>query len=372
MTTIKPKVIFLIDGLQVGGTERSLLMLCRHLVAFTPIVIVLSNSLALLPEFEISGVKVLVKSLPRNYRFKRNARKLKSLVESLNPVIIHSSLFHADMTLRYLDTPAKKVTGLVSTMYSKGRLSQISWFTRMKIKILKQWDRTTSKRIDLFIANSESISKLYTKHVGYSSENIKVIYRGRKLSNFIPRNPKQSGEFLFVGRLIASKGVSEAIFAFESLIKKHPNITLKIAGDGPEKGNLLRLARSLGLSEKVIFLGQFDLVPELLSEADFFLFPTHYEGLPGALIEAMFARVPIICSDIPENKECVDGTMVLFHRVGNQADLLAQIEKALTLEDWDIRTQRAFEYAAEHFEIGKIAKQYEAVYHTLLANQTAT
>lgn len=369
MTTIKPKVIFLIDGLQVGGAERSLLMLCQYLVAFSPIVIVLSNSLALQAEFENSGINVLVNSLPRNYWFKRNARKLKSLVDSLNPVIIHSSLFHSDMTLRYLDTPAKKVTGLVSTMYSEARLSQMSWLTRMKIMILKQLDRTTSKRIDLFIANSGSIRKLYTNQVGYSSEKIRVIYRGRNLSNFFPRSPKAVGEFLFVGRLIVSKGVSEAIFAFESLIKAYPNITLKIAGDGPEKGNLLRLASSLGLSEKVIFLGQVDSVPELLSEADFFLFPTHYEGLPGALIEAMMAQIPIICSDIPENKECVDDTMVLFHRVGDQDDLLTQMEKALTLGDWDIRTQRAYDFAAERFEIGKIAQQYEQEYNELLANK---
>lgn len=70
--------------------------------------------------------------------------------------------------------------------------------------------------------------------------------------------------------------------------------------------------------------------------------------------------------DIPKNKECVDDTMVLFHRVRDLADLRAQMEKAITLTDWEARTIKAYEYAAEYFEIEKIAKQYEAVYLKLL------
>jgi glycosyltransferase involved in cell wall biosynthesis len=113
-------------------------------------------------------------------------------------------------------------------------------------------------------------------------------------------------------------------------------------------------------------LGTVKNIPELLSESDFFVFPSYFEGLPGALIEAMMAKIPIICSDIPENKECVDESMCLFYRVGDQTDLLTQMEKALVLTDWEARTQQAFDYASEHFEIGKISKRYEETYSKLL------
>lgn len=359
-------MLFFIDGLQVGGAERSLLALCQHLLGFQPIVLALSDSLALKPEFEKSGIQVIVHPIPRNYRFKRNARKIKPLVDSISPVLIHSSLFHADMILRYLDTTAVKVTGLVSSMYSKGRLKQLPWLTQQKIGVLKYWDSQTSQSIDHFIANSNSIRNLYLQEVGYDFEKVQVIFRGRKLQPVSSKNSRGTNQFLFVGRLIQSKGLAAAIKAFGILLHTHPDLVFKIAGEGPEKESLQELIEKLSLKGRVNLLGQVDQVSELLRESSYFIFPTHYEGLPGALIEAMLARVPIICSDIPENRECVDESMALFHRVGDQADLLAQMEKALTLTDWEERTKRAYDFAAEHFDIENIVKQYEQVYRVLL------
>ena len=362
----KQIVLFLIDGLQVGGAERSLLVLGQHLMDFQPIVMVLSDSLALQPEFENSGIQVEVVPLPRNYRFRKHAKTIKPLVDSLNPAIIHSSLFHADMILRYLDTTAKKVTGLVSAMYSDGRLNQLPWQTRQKVRLLKQLDCWTSSRIDLFISNSNTIRNNYVSDLGYKPEKVKVIYRGRriKLPNSIIQ--KKVNQFLFIGRLIPSKGLETAIKAFEKLSRKHPHLIFKIAGEGPKRDALNKLIQSLGLEEKVTLLGQVNDIDSLLAESSFFIFPTHYEGLPGALIEAMLSKIPIICSDIPENKECVDESMCLFHRVGDSEDLAIQMERALALTDWKERTQRASIFAVEHFNIEKIAKRYEEVYMDLL------
>lgn len=366
MSLGKPVVLFLIDGLQVGGAERSLLLLCQHLENFTPIVLVLSDSLALKPNFEKSGIQVIVKPLPRDYRFKKHAKNLKLLIDSINPEIIQSSLFHADMILRYLDTSAKKLTGLVSTMYSEGRLSQLNWQTRQKVKILRLWDRCTASRIDLFFANSVSIKNHYQHKLGYDSNNIEVVYRGRSLPRFALDLPRKNNQFLFVGRLIPSKGLKDAIGAFSGLSRKYPDLVFVIAGEGSEKKYLSQMAKSLGIDGKVKFLGQVNRIPELLKESSFFLFPSHYEGLPGALIEAMLSKIPIICSDIPENKECVDESMALFHRIGDSKDLMEQMEKAISLTSWEVRTQRAYDYALEHFDIEKIAQQYEEVYQKLL------
>ncbi len=362
----KPKVLYLIDGLQVGGAERSLLLLCKHLETVTPIVLVLSDSIALKTEFEKLGIQVLVKSLPRDYRFWKHAKSLKSLIDSIRPSIIHSSLFHADMILRYLDTPAKKVTGLVSTMYSAGRLSQMNWVTRQKIGLLKSWDSWTASKIDLFIANSNSIKALYQEKLGYPSSKVQVIFRGREIKTLHPEPSRKKHQFLFVGRLIPSKGINEAIQAFALFSKIYPGFEFYIAGEGPDKQSLMDLVQTLEVSDRVSFLGQVDQVAKLLAESSFFIFPTHYEGLPGALIEAMLAQIPIICSDIPENRECVDESMALFHRVGDKSDLVAQMEKAISMTDWQVRSQKAYEFAVEHFDIQKIAGQYEDVYRQLL------
>ena len=356
----------MIDGLRVGGAERSLLMLCKHFQRFKPIVLVLSNHLAMLPKFEQSGIQVMIQPFPRDYRFRKHANELKPIVDSINPAIIHSSLFHSDMVLRFLDTEAKKVTGLVSTMYSDRKLKHLPWLTRQKIQFLKLWDQWTASRIDLYIANSNTIRNIYLEKVAYPSEKVKVIFRGRNLPCLKSVNSRKKNQFLYVGRLIPSKGIKEALQAFGVLIKNHPNLIFKIAGLGPELGNLKELVQKLNLEGKVVFLGQIDHVSELLAESSFFIFPTHYEGLPGALIEAMLAKIPIICSDIPENKECVDDSMAIFHRVLDHTDLFNQMEKALTLKDWEVRTQRAYDFAVKYFDIEKIASQYEEVYCRLL------
>jgi hypothetical protein len=59
--------------------------------------------------------------------------------------------------------------------------------------------------------------------------------------------------------------------------------------------------------------------------------------------------------------------MGLFHKVGDQSDLYSKMIEAIVLGDWDIRTQRAYTYAIEHFEIGKIVEQYEEIYLKLLS-----
>tara|TARA_R110002020_G_scaffold335371_5_gene550540 strand:+ start:55 stop:1161 length:1107 start_codon:yes stop_codon:yes gene_type:complete len=363
----KPTILFLIDGLQVGGAERSLLLLCQHLRDFRPIVLVISDSHDLMPDFENAGIQVEVFSLTRNYRFRQHAKTIKPLVDSLNPAIIHSSLFHADMILRYLDTPAIKVTGLVSAMYSDGRLNPLPWQTRQKVRLLKQWDCWTSSKIDLFISNSNTIRNHYVSDLGNKPEKVKVIYRGRRIQTSNSDIQRKENQFLFIGRLIPSKGLETAIKAFKKISRKKPHLIFKIAGEGPQREGLLRLIQKLDLEEKVILLGQVNDVDSHLADSSFFIFPTHYEGLPGSLIEAMLAKIPIICSDIPENKECVDESMCLFHRVGDSEDLAIQMERALTLTDWEERTQRAYAHAAEHFDIENIARQYEEVYQKLLS-----
>lgn len=369
----KPIVLFLIDGLQVGGAERSLLETARRLIHFSPVVCVLSDSLALLPEFQKSEIRVISFPLPRNYRFANNAKRLLKLVREIQPDLIHSFLFHSDMILRYLPVIIPKITGLVSNSYAPRRLNQLSWKVRLKVKILKLWDKSTAKNIDLFISNSQVIKTAYSNQLGIPAYKIKVIPRGRDLGRFgkLRKEHSATKTFISVGRLIPSKGFDELVRAFAELRKKHPDIKLIIAGEGPERFRLEQVIQSFGLTNSVILPGTIQNIEDLYSSADFFVFPTHYEGLPGALIEAMMARIPIICSDIPENKECVDDSRVLFHRVGDQTDLLDKMDKALVLEDWDFRTQGAYDYAAEHFEIGRIVEEYENTYLTLLKTKNS-
>ncbi|MEB2784729.1 glycosyltransferase [Algoriphagus persicinus] len=362
-------IIFLIDSLQIGGTEKSLLLHCNYLKNFKPIVFVLFRKPDLLCEYQKSGIEVQCFNLEKSYDFKKMASSIQANVEKQQPVLIQSYLFHSDMTLRYLKTDIPKISGLVSNSYSERRLNLLPFAVRMKIQFLKLWDRYTASRIDLFISNSNEIKNEYCRQIGLDKSKVKVIYRGRSLKAYSGIREEKPNTyfpiFLSVGRLIPSKGLTELILAFSKVFSDYPKSILQIAGDGPERKNLELVIKRLGLEHSIFLFGQRNDIPELLNQADYFVFPTHYEGLPGSLIEAMMARIPIICSDIPENRECVSDEMCLFHERNNVNDLSIQMKKALKI-DWNEKTKKAFEYAQSNFDITSIAEQYEEVYSSLI------
>jgi glycosyltransferase involved in cell wall biosynthesis len=105
--------------------------------------------------------------------------------------------------------------------------------------------------------------------------------------------------FLYVGRLIQSKGLHHAIDAFARLKEKHSGKFLfDIVGDGPYRSVLEDQVRRLGLQNHVCFHGQqpYDNLAELYRAADVFLFPTLMDYRSLVCFEAMSAGLPILSS----------------------------------------------------------------------------
>ena len=110
----------------------------------------------------------------------------------------------------------------------------------------------------------------------------------------------------FLGRLIAAKGVLDAVDAIASVRSQGVHVVLKIAGAGPAADEVLQRIRCHGLQEQVLLLGTVagPSKRQLLAESDLFVLPTyHHERMPYGLLEAMAAgAVPIVCAagDIDE------------------------------------------------------------------------
>jgi len=104
-----------------------------------------------------------------------------------------------------------------------------------------------------------------------------------------------------IGRLTSQKNYSLLIEAFTGL----PEGLLVIAGDGPLRSSLEAQVAASGLAGRVIFLGAIDraAVRRLLRAADVFVQPSLFEGQSNAVLEAMHAALPIVASDIAEQRE---------------------------------------------------------------------
>ena len=105
-----------------------------------------------------------------------------------------------------------------------------------------------------------------------------------------------NNKFLFVGYLAKRKGLDTAIKALSEL--KNYDWTLDVLGDGSQRSELEELVNKLELGKRVKFYGFRDDAEKFMSEASCLLFPSHQEGLPLTVNEALAVGLPVIASDI--------------------------------------------------------------------------
>jgi glycosyltransferase involved in cell wall biosynthesis len=134
--------------------------------------------------------------------------------------------------------------------------------------------------------------------------------------------PKNSRLILTVGRLDLEKGYGDLASVLPQIVKEFPEARFVWVGEGQHRAYLTHQVREYGVENQVLFLGYRTDVPRLLQSADLFVFPTHYEGMPFALLEAMAHNVPIVTSDASGIPEIIEhrGHGLLF-RNGDGADL---------------------------------------------------
>ncbi|MEP3836580.1 MAG: glycosyltransferase family 1 protein [Algibacter sp.] len=126
-----------------------------------------------------------------------------------------------------------------------------------------------------------------------------------------------------IGRFVSQKNHAFLIKIFAALLKKQPQATLILIGDGPLKSGLQAEAKHLKIDHKIQFLGVRTDIPQLCQMMDIFVFPSFYEGLPVTLIEAQAASLKIIASDsITEEVRLTNN--IQFVSIEESAEIWAQ------------------------------------------------
>ena len=116
-----------------------------------------------------------------------------------------------------------------------------------------------------------------------------------------------------VGRMHFQKNQKFILEIFNEMYKENHKTVLLLIGDGPDRKKIEEMVDEYGLNNNVIFLGVRNDIPELLQAMDVFLFPSLFEGLPLALIEAQVSNLPIYTSKGKiNNRVVVDKNLVHF------------------------------------------------------------
>jgi len=174
----------------------------------------------------------------------------------------------------------------------------------------------------------------------------------------------------YVGRLAAEKGLFEALDALALLASEGREVSLTIAGQGPDESRLIAKAKEMNLSDRVRFAGPVydEAKEEVLRAAQVFTLPTYAEGLPYALLEAMAAgAVPVATpvGAIPDVLE--DGVHGLLVSAKDSAALAAAIRRLD--DDRQLLAEMAVAGRArilERYTATRVASDFGRLYSSLL------
>jgi len=367
------KILYVLDSLQTGGTEKSVLEITSRLNTVKPVVCNIYNNVFLKREFEKKGVKVISLNIQGDYNFFKAYKLLKKVLTEEKPDLVVASLLRSELISRVvcwqLNIP--NIGTFVNDTYSKYELASISKIMLLKIRFFWMLNAVTAKLCTGFISNSESIKESNSKALFINPKKVKVIYRGRRGDLF--KYSKQTWDngkirFLAVGRVIYRKGFSDICLAFKEFIQDYPESTLTIAGEGGYLTELQKIIGENGLSGNVNLVGNSNDIPGLMKEHHIFLFPSHYEGFSGVLIEAMFSGIPIIASAISMNMEAVENNVTaLLFEPKNTSDIVRQMNWAVKNQDEVLDMGlRARKVAEDRFSIDNIVSQHESYYKFVL------
>ena len=135
------------------------------------------------------------------------------------------------------------------------------------------------------------------------------IHSGVDPSVFLPGSGETGGRsILWVGRMTREKGVEYLIRAMKDISIAHPSASLLLVGDGPLRGSLETLARDIGVSEFVSFMGWKDHseMVSIYAASDIVALPSLSEGLPMVLLEAMASGKPVVATRVGGIPELID------------------------------------------------------------------
>jgi len=171
-----------------------------------------------------------------------------------------------------------------------------------------------------------------------------------------------------VGNLYPVKGHQHLVDALALIAEKHPRLHVAIAGRGGLEEMLRSRAAGLHLAERFHLLGLRSDIAAILAAADVFALPSLSEGLPLALIEAMFAALPIVATDVGEVRVALDdGRAGVLVEPGN-AHALASALDGLLADALRARTlgERAADHARAHYSLPRMVGRYANLYERAL------
>jgi glycosyltransferase involved in cell wall biosynthesis len=376
------RILFVITSTRVGGAEKMLFEVAKHLkeegVAIQ--VCVLKEKGPYAAKLESFGVPVCSLSIGEAKGIRGvlacllGLPRLIRVMRGFKPQIVHAFLFRANLLAR-IAAPLSRVPINVSSI-------RIIENQRPYYFALDRW---TSFLVTRHVAVSQRVKEVTCRRSRIADDQVSVIRNGIQIEEVRGKRTNSAASAAgvakpvrcfaknglvcgTVARLDPQKGLSFLLRGFAILAREFPSLQLVFVGEGPERSSLECLATELSISNRVRFTGLAANPFVYLRQMDVFVLPSLYEGLPNALLEAMSVGIPVVATRVGGVDEVVqDQETGLLIPPGNSEAIAEAVRFVLTHSDRAEQMAVASRaWICERFSLDRMLKEYDELYESLL------
>lgn len=262
------------------------------------------------------GVARFSQRLPGGVSQFRGVRDLRRLIVGFTPDIVHSHAVHSNV-LTALALVASQIP-LIRTTHSTREGGAVLSAALTLTSLPKSVADTAVS--DAVAGTSRCVRSPHVIRNGVDTGRFLFDAASRSDTRRAAGIAEEECVFVTVGRMVAAKDPELLLRAFSLL----PQLATRLVwvGDGPERERIEGLVQSLGLSDRVIFVGSTPDVPHWLSAGDVYVSSSAWEGFGLSMVEALASGLPVVATDVGGTREAIGTNEVLVE--GRDPALLAR------------------------------------------------
>jgi glycosyltransferase involved in cell wall biosynthesis len=300
--------------------------------------------------------------VPCNGRFDfTTLRSLRDTLRRHRNTILHvhdyKSAFHAWLARGFGGTP------IVATSHGHfPTTANLRLYNRLELALMKRFEHVC-------VVSKEMLPVL--AGAGVDEKRTQLIENGIDTQRFNPQTPPLARSDFGIAdnavvfgsamRLTDQKNPLGLIDAFARVSARLPNAALVIAGDGPMRAAVEERARERSVADRVHLIGARNDLERFYAMLDVFVLPSHYEGLPLALLEAMACERAIVATAVGQVPAVLEGTSAAVVPPGDTQAFASAMYDAVNQPRRDALRARVI----ERYSVANMTQQYASAYHDI-------